>query len=51
MPDAASAWPILAFTEPMAQNPTSGVKARKARVRARNSMASPMAEPLAAAST
>ncbi len=50
-PAAASRWPMLVLTEPMAQKPRRSVRARKARVRASISIGSPSEVPVPWAST
>ena len=49
--EAASAWPIVDLTEPMAQNCRSLVYLWKPAVSARSSIRSPSGDPLAADST
>ncbi len=50
-PAAASRWPMLDFTEPMAQNPVSAVDSLNARVSAETSTGSPRLVAVPCAST
>ncbi len=50
-PAAASRWPMLDFTEPMAQYPVSGPESRNARVSAETSTGSPRRVAVPCAST
>ena len=49
-PAAASRWPMLVFTEPIAQKPLRAVRARNAWVSAATSMGSPSSVPVPCAS-
>jgi hypothetical protein len=51
MPAALSAWPMLLFTEPIAQNWSSSEYSRNARVRPATSIGSPSEVPVPCAST